>query len=387
MACDCPGFVLVAVGLAVSALACGTDGTSSPTRTADETDNREMTDVGDAAEVDSEEDGLESDVDTDVAEPCSPTCTAPNTECVSGRCQCLPDYHDGGDQSDGCVRFGECDSGYGIPENESDCRLIEEFCAQENPCANLTGWDSVCLYEEAPAETECESLDGDLCAIGFECLAGACEPIMPECSDQRPVLLVHGVNGSSADYDVMVDRLIADGWPEDEVFVFDAVDPSWGCNRDNADAIQELVADILETTCHPRIDLVAHSMGTLSTRYFIKNLGGTELVNTYVTLGGMHHGLSSACWAPDFLGVCVWQEICESGDFVDQLNDFPSTPGELNWVSIYGTADDTIPNDSSHLGGAENIVIEGAEHSGANGLLEREDAYLEVLRVLQYPCW
>ena len=211
------------------------------------------------------------------------------------------------------------------------------------------------------------------------------EPFL--CPAPRPVLLVHGVNGSSADFDVMVERLIDDGWPEELVFVFDAADPSWGCNLDNAKAIASLVDEIQTTTGHDRIDLVAHSMGTLSTRYFVKNLGGAELVNTYVTLGGPHHGLASPCWAPDFLGVCVWQELCETGEYVTQLNADPATPGELNWVSMYGTADASIPNASSILDGAENIAFEGVEHFGPNGLLEVLDVYAEVKRVLEYPCW
>ena len=122
---------------------------------------------------------------------------------------------------------------------------------------------------------------------------------------RRPLVLVHGINGSSADFKLMKQRLIADGWPESWIFVFDAADPSWGCNVDNAAAIKALVERAIAETCQPRVDLIAHSMGTLSTRYFLKDLAGTDLVNNYVTLGGPHHGLSSPCFAPDFLNVCV----------------------------------------------------------------------------------
>jgi triacylglycerol lipase len=203
----------------------------------------------------------------------------------------------------------------------------------------------------------------------------------------RPVLLVHGVNGSSKDFATMIQRLIADGWPADWIFPFDAQDPSWGCNKDNAAALQALAEKARKATCQSRIDVIAHSMGSISSRYWIKNLGGQDVVNTYVTLGGMHHGLSSPCWAPGFLGVCVWKELCKSGDFIAQLNADPATPGKLHWVSMYGTADETVPNESSQLDGAENIPFEGVEHSGAKGLQEVEAVYLEVRRVLAYPCW
>jgi len=205
----------------------------------------------------------------------------------------------------------------------------------------------------------------------------------------RPVLFVHGINGTSAAWQTMAGRLEEDGWPPEYLYFFDAQDPSWGCNVDNAEAIKILVSTIMDETGSNRVDIVAHSMGTISSRYFIKNLGGTELVNTCVTLGGMHHGLLTPCLAPDFVRmfVCVWMELCQSGEFIAQLNADPATPGLLHWVSMYGTADETVPNESSHLEGAENIIFEGVEHDGDNGLPEVPEVYEEVRRVLQYPCW
>ncbi|MFT5433093.1 MAG: triacylglycerol lipase [Myxococcota bacterium] len=208
-----------------------------------------------------------------------------------------------------------------------------------------------------------------------------------ECVAPRPIVLVHGINGSSDDYEVMAQRLIDAGWPTDYVVLFDAVDPAWGCNVDNATALDTLVDDVLESTGQSRIDLIAHSMGTLSTRYWLKFHDGHERVNSYVTLGGMNHGLASPCWAPDFLGVCVWTELCESGTFIGDLNAEPATPGGTHYVSMYGTADETVPNASSELPDAENIEFDGVEHAGANGLLESLPVFDEVLRVLDYTCW
>lgn len=217
--------------------------------------------------------------------------------------------------------------------------------------------------------------------------AGAPDAGPPDAGLPDPVLFIHGVNGESANYDTMVARLTTDGWPADRLFAYQFDDPSWGCNLDNATTIAGWIDDILAQTGASRVDLVAHSMGTLSSRYYVKNLGGTEVVNTYVTLGGMHHGLDSSC-SPDFpFKPCIWTEICSSAEYVGQLNDAPATPGALAWVSIYGTADTTIPNASSILVGAENIEVLDIEHSGPNGLLEQEAPYLEVLRVLQYPAW
>lgn len=211
----------------------------------------------------------------------------------------------------------------------------------------------------------------------------------PPAEDPRdlPVVFIHGIDGDASNWDVVIDRLIADGWPADQLYAHTFDDPSWGCNVDNAATIAVWVDAVLAETGADRINLVAHSMGTLSSRYFVKHLGGTDVVNTYATLGGMHHGLLSSC-SPDFPGKpCVWDEICTNGDYVADLNADPSTPGALNWVSIYGTADTTVPNWSSELDGAENLPIEGVEHFGPTGLLEDEATYGELSRVLGYPRW
>lgn len=182
--------------------------------------------------------------------------------------------------------------------------------------------------------------------------------------DRVPILFIHGVNGSAANFDAMVTRFEDLGWPAGSLMARTFDDPEWGCNVDNAATIATWVAELEAATGAPQIDIVAHSMGTLSSRYFIKNLGGTAQARTYVTLGGMHHGLDSSC-SPDFpLKPCIWSEICSTGAFVTQLDEAPATPGPTRWISIYGSADETIPESSSMLTGAENIRVEGADHMG-----------------------
>lgn len=316
---------------------------------------------------------------------CQPACTAPGTACVEGACACASANHDGGDGS--CVPEGTCAPGFGLRAGENSCRPVAEVCAPAL-CLDARQWSQErCEYAVASDGTSCAGQSADSCVTQFECRTGQCTGVAPACGARRPLVLVHGINGSSANFAVMKQRLIADGWPEAWIYLFDAKDPKWGCNVDNAEAIRLLVQKALKETCQPRVDIVAHSMGTLSSRNFMKNLGGAEVVNTYVTLGGPHHGLASPCYAPGFLGVCVWRELCESGDYVKQLNAPPAIVGSGPWVSIYGTGDTTIPNASSHLEGAENIAMPGVEHAGALGLNEDAATYAEVLRVLRYPCW
>lgn len=198
-----------------------------------------------------------------------------------------------------------------------------------------------------------------------------------------PVLFVHGINGSAADFAVLIDALAAAGWPRDRLFAYTFTDPKFGCNGDNAKTIAGWVATIRAQTGADKIDLVAHSMGGLSSRHFLKHGGGAALVRTYVTLGSMHHGLGTPCLSP--LDVCVWKELCENGPFVADLNASPATPGPAKWVSIFSTEDGTVPVASSRLDGAENIELHGIVHSGAGGLMESAVVLDEVKRVLAYP--
>lgn len=199
-------------------------------------------------------------------------------------------------------------------------------------------------------------------------------------SGRRPIIFVHGINGSSQDFAVMIGRLVADGWSAAQLFAIDFADPAWGCNVDNAKAIAALVTQARAQTGAAQVDLIAHSMGNLSSRHYLKNGGGTAFVRSYLSLGAMHHGFFPPCLSP--LDVCVWKELCQSGPFLTQLNAPPATPGPTRWASIYGTADETVSNQSSQLAGALNIAVVGVTHAGPQGLQQDPVVYEHVKRLL-----
>jgi triacylglycerol lipase len=198
-----------------------------------------------------------------------------------------------------------------------------------------------------------------------------------------PILFVHGINGAAENWTTMVERFVADGWPRERLMARTFPDPSWGCNVDNAALLQTWANELMTTTGTTRIDVVAHSMGTLSSRHFVKILMNLGVVNTYVTIGGMNHGLWQPCLSP--LDVCVWKELCSTGPFITALNAAPTTPPPTTWVSIYSDADTKVPATSSELEGAENIMMTGLMHDGPDGLQESPLVYAEVKRVVLYP--
>lgn len=193
------------------------------------------------------------------------------------------------------------------------------------------------------------------------------------------VVFVHGIKGSAADWAVMVERFKADGWPEDRLIANSFTDPEWGCNTLNAAQLASWV-DELKSRGATRIAIVAHSMGGLSSRYFIKNFANDE-VAVFTTLGTMHHGLRSPCFSP--VPVCVWKELCSSGAFIRELNEAPATPGPARWTSIFSDADETVPSSSSELEGATNVLVPGLAHAGPNGLQDSEAVYQVVSSTLR----
>lgn len=201
--------------------------------------------------------------------------------------------------------------------------------------------------------------------------------------EREPVVFVHGIGGSSAEFEVLKARLVADGWSADRLYALDYPSPRWGCNVDNAEFLRQRIEEILAATGARRVDLVAHSMGTLSSRYFLERLGGLSQVSTYVTLGGLHHGNRSACLNP--LPVCVWQELCPTNPYLTDLNLEPIDLGPVHWVSICSRSDDTADLETCHFDPAENIEVDGVDHAGMNGLLEHAMVYPHLLRVLGYP--
>ena len=189
------------------------------------------------------------------------------------------------------------------------------------------------------------------------------------------IVFVHGINGSSADWNTMVGRFKSDGFPDSRLIARSYTDPRWGCNGMNATQLSAWVQELAGRGAR-RIAIVAHSMGGLSSRYYLQRLGGTSSVAVFVTLGTMHHGLSTSCLSP--LPVCVWQELCQTGPFVTDLNMAPATPGPTVWWSIFSTADQTVPAASARLVGATNIELQGLAHDGANGLQESQLVYQHV---------
>jgi pimeloyl-ACP methyl ester carboxylesterase len=137
-------------------------------------------------------------------------------------------------------------------------------------------------------------------------LAAGAAPATAEDFDRDPVFFVHGHGLGSSDWQSLVNTLVAHGYPPEFLRAIDLV-PNTGGNRAAAEtqiapAIETFLADVnafLEASGYAgapkrRVDLVAHSMGAVSTRYYAAVVA-PQRVDTWIALGGANHGTDALC--------------------------------------------------------------------------------------------
>jgi triacylglycerol lipase len=209
--------------------------------------------------------------------------------------------------------------------------------------------------------------------IGFGSSQSAGTP-ETEAAVIHPVILVHGFTGSPSSMATLKSRLEAQGR---QAF---SIDYNSENNVTNAQQLATFVNSVKAQTGATQVDLVGHSMGGLSTRYYIKSLGGGANVAQYVSLGSPHYGVYSACLLPTSLG----GQMCPWSSFLSSLNSGDDTPGATFYTTIYSTGDGTVPNSSSRLdGGACHKQVSGVSHSG---LTTDAGVFAHVLTAVDGTC-
>jgi triacylglycerol lipase len=173
-----------------------------------------------------------------------------------------------------------------------------------------------------------------------------------------PVLFVHGWNASASTWTTMVGRFKKDGWTSAELATF-----SYNTAQSNATTaaiIGQKVDSILAATGASRVEIVTHSMGALSARYYVRNLGGDGKVDALVSLGGPNHGTSTAYAC--FQTSC--QQMYPGSSFLTALNATDETWGTPRYATWWSPCDEVInPDSSTLLDGATNSQTACMTHS------------------------
>jgi triacylglycerol lipase len=191
-------------------------------------------------------------------------------------------------------------------------------------------------------------------------------------TSSNPILFVHGWSSSASTWNTMVSRFRADGWPANHLRAF-----SYPTSQSNATTAQQVASEVnalLTATGKSKVDIITHSMGGLSSRYYTKNLGGAGKVDRWVSLGGPNHGTTSA-------NLCVDTSCGEmriGSAFLRSLNSGDETPGSPAYGTWWSSCDGVInPADSTVLAGATNThaacVVHTSLHTNATIYLQVRD--------------
>ncbi|MGW5664415.1 esterase/lipase family protein [Streptomyces sp. NPDC003758] len=177
-------------------------------------------------------------------------------------------------------------------------------------------------------------------------------------STSDPILFVHGYTGDGSNWNTMAGRFNADGWPSSYLDQW-----SYDWHQSNSTTAQQLSTEVdrlLAATGATKVDIVSHLMGGLSSRYYLKNLGGTSKVDAWVSLGGPNHGTDTANSCFDTS--CTEMRIGSS--FLTALNSGDETPGSPRYATWWSPCDTVINPDSSvSLSGAANSETACLSHT------------------------
>jgi triacylglycerol lipase len=207
-------------------------------------------------------------------------------------------------------------------------------------------------------------------AIAF-CLAGAAfSPASSLALD--PILFVHGWNGSASNWSTMISRFEKDGYPKSYLSAYTY--NSSTSNKTLAETeVKSHVESLLKATGATKVDIVAHSMGSLNSRWYVKFVaGGQEKVDDWVSLGGPNHGteVANICFGT------TCNEMKIGSTFLNELNAGDETPGTVNYGTWWSPCDEFInPDESVILSGATNTKTACMSHLS---LVSDETVYKQV---------
>lgn len=127
-----------------------------------------------------------------------------------------------------------------------------------------------------------------LLALLTLCLALLAAPVLPAqaavpASGHVPVVFVHGYNADPGVWGSLREDLRADGYADSELFSF-GYDTHQSVNEVLSSRLAAYVDEVRRQTGAARVDLVAHSFGSLVTRWYVKFGGGGALVDHWVSL-------------------------------------------------------------------------------------------------------
>jgi predicted alpha/beta hydrolase family esterase len=187
-----------------------------------------------------------------------------------------------------------------------------------------------------------------------------------------PVLLLHGVLCNAGMWRGVLPRIAAAGSP---VYTL-SYGPPQASIETFVEQLAAKIATIRAATGATKITLVAHSMGGLIVRAYMRRYGAVH-VRCLVAIGTPHHGSVHARLVP---GLCLAQ-IRPGSAWLAELNRNERAGPPVRVVSLWSWHDSMVaPQASACLEGAENVAVIGVGH---NALIEDAEVLARVTLEIQ----
>lgn len=209
--------------------------------------------------------------------------------------------------------------------------------------------------------------------IGVAVLIGAVSastvtPARAQTAPKDPVVIVGGfLTGqpiASIFYTGLANRLRADGY---QTYIFGPVDFGLADIRTSAAALNQFVDGIRASTGAARVDLIGHSQGGLTSRYYVKSLGGSTEVDSLISLSSLHYGtvvanLGSFLLLGNCAGIVGCEQMRIGSSFLNELNAGDDTIGNVRYTNFATIWDElVIPYSNGFLrndGNNTNVTIQ-----------------------------
>lgn len=147
----------------------------------------------------------------------------------------------------------------------------------------------------------------------------------------------------------------------------------------SARLLAEKVEEVKALEDAPRVALVAHSMGGLIARYYLKFGGGHAHVSRLACLGVPHHGTWFGATAPLLRGT---RQILPGSEFLAALND-PAKPHGVPILNIWTPYDGVVIPSKSSLLELPEVENRTLSYAGHWGMLFSRRAYRWVREALE----
>jgi pimeloyl-ACP methyl ester carboxylesterase len=174
---------------------------------------------------------------------------------------------------------------------------------------------------------------------------------------RRPIVLVHGYGLHAASFVALARRLRRDGWPH--VHAVTLV-PLGGDIERSARRLGAAIDRIRAASGTPQVDVVAHGMGGLVARAYVRGRGRASGIGRLLTIGTPHQGTHALAWLA--FDPMVRQMRPGSPLMTRLLADDP-VPALADCTAIASAHDArVVPPDLAYWPGAFNVEVQRLGH-------------------------